>query len=118
MKKTIVFSVFSTLFLAACTTTHPNTATVGDPIPVVPFKIKQMKALSYSYETSKVGCSEIEFLKKFVGKKVKTEDGLIQVDNIMDIHKNVSSSQMSVLGIKGDEQFECAFWGLAVEYEK
>jgi len=117
MKKAIFLSVFSALLLVACTTTHPNTPAVGEPIPVISLKIKQMKALSYSYETTTVGCSEIEFLKKFVGKRVKTEDGSIHVDNIMDIHKNVSSSQTSVLGIKGDEQFECAFWGLAVEYE-
>lgn len=117
MKKEIILS-FSALLLAACTTTHSNTPAVVDPIPVASLKIKQMKALSYSYKTTRVGCSEIEFLKKFVGKKVKTEDGAIQVDNIMEIHKNVSSSQTSVLGIKSDEQFECAFWGLAVEYEK
>lgn len=117
MKKTVVFSVFSALLLVACTTTQPNTPDVGNPIPVVPFKIKQIKALSYSYKATKVGCSEIEFLKTFVGKKVKTDKGFILVDNIMDIHKNVSSSHMSV-GISGDEQFECAFWGVAVEYEK
>ena len=118
MKRTILLSAFSALFLAACSTTHPNTPAVGEPIPVVSLKIKQMKSLSYSYKTETVGCSEIEFLKKFVGKNVKTEDGSIRVDNIMDIHKNVSSSQMSVLGIKENEQYECSFWGLAVEYEK
>ena len=120
MKRAILFSALSALLLIACTTTHPNTPSGGEAIPVVSLKIKQMKSLSYTYKTGNVGCSEIEFLKNFVGKKVKTEDGVIQVDNIMDIHKSESSSQMSVpvLGIKGDEMFECSFWGLGVEYEK
>ena len=89
MKKIIVFSVFSALLLVACTWTQPNIPDVGNPIPVVPFKIKQIKALSYSYRATNVGCSEIEFLKTFVGKKVKTDKGFILLENIMDIHMNV-----------------------------
>ena len=116
MKKVILLLI-SVFLLAACTTTHPNTPAVGEPIPVVSLKIKQMKSLSYSYKSAKVGCSEIEFLKKFVGKKVKTDNGTLNVDNIMDIHMDVSSAQQWFLAIKADEEFECSFWGLAVEYE-
>jgi hypothetical protein len=103
------------LLLASCANHyHPNTAAVGSPIPVENLKIKRMAPISYSYESTNVGCSEIEFLKKYVGKKIKLEDGtVLRIDNIMELHKDVHSQSMQV-----NEKFSCSFWGLAVEYEK
>ena len=115
-------------FLASCASIKPNSPASGPTIPITPLKIKKMTPVTYQYESANIGCSEIGFLNKFVGKMIKLGDGsVIYVDNILDIHTEKYSSQRFFdVGLFGmlpsfaltDEKYNCNFWGLAVEYEK
>lgn len=116
MKKCFIFALVA-LLSVACSVTKPNEPQGGGSIPVSTLKIRETAGVAYSYKSENIGCSEVEFLKTFVGKRVKTEKGTMRVDNILEIHRNVSSSQSSILFIDGDKHFDCSFFGLAVEYE-
>lgn len=112
----IAVALLTALFLASCASYTPSMPASGPIIPINAMKIKKMTSVSYEYESANIGCSEIEFLKKFVGKKIRLDDGnVVFVDNILDIHTNV----YSVKKMRGaDNNYHCGFWGLAVEYEK
>lgn len=109
----------ATLMFAACTVVTPNKAGSGSYINTEPMKIKKISPVMYGYKAEKEGCSEIEFLKTFVGKLKNMDDGsVMHIDNIMDIHTKVVSMHLSILGLSTDELYECSFWGNAVEYVK
>ena len=130
MKKITLIAValLMALFFASCATVKPNSPAAGPTIPITPMKVKKMTPVTYQYESANIGCSEIGFLNKFVGKKIKLEDGSVMfVDNILDIQTEKYSSQrffdIGLLGLLPsfaltDEKYNCNFWGLAVEYEK
>ncbi len=109
----IATTLLVALFFVSCANYTPYTPSVpatGPNIPINAMKIKKMTSVSYEYKSSKIGCSEVEFLKTFVGKKVRLDDeSFVFVDNILEIHTNVYSI---------NNNYHCGFWGLAVEYEK
>lgn len=122
MRKIKLIIAAMALLLASCAVTTPNKPASGEAIPLAPMHIKKMAPVAYEYKAANIGCTEIEFLKKFVGKKIKLEDGsVLHVDNILDIHTDQHSSQRWFdIWIKfsvTNENFICSFWGLAVEYE-
>lgn len=111
--------IASALFLIGCTVTTPNHPSTSSTLTQEPLKIKKMSPVSYKYQSEGVGCSEIELLQQFVGKQKKAEDGsLMRIDNILEIHSNVSSKHQSFLGLSTTDVYDCTLWGLAVEYEK
>ena len=119
MKYLTVILIMASLMLVACSSTTPNTSAEGfEPIPTKALKIKQMVPVTYEYTAFEDGCSEIEFLKKYVGKSQRTDDGKMQVDNIMDIHRNVTATQKKFFYFSGAKEYICSFWGIAVEYAK
>lgn len=117
--KLVAASLLSAMLFAGCTVTNPN---IPIPMPTSvgaePLKIKRMAPVSYEYEVVENGCSEIEFLKKFVGKSLKTDEGLMRIDNVTDIRKNVYDKSAGIFMLKGDRRYKCMFWGLALEYAK
>ena len=118
MKKLVLLSVMAAAF-CACSYTTPNIPSKNyEPIPTENLKIKQMFPVSYEYSTIDEGCSEIELLKKFVGKNQKTEEGRIHIDNILDIHVSVVENSKSFLGLSAGNKYKCSLWGMAVEYVK
>lgn len=118
MKKLIMISAVAVAF-CACSHTTPNIPAGNyEPVPTETLKIKQMIPVSYEYNIAEEGCSEIEFLKKFVGKNQKTDEGRIHIDNILDIHVNVIEEHKSFMGLSSAREYKCSMWGLAVEYGK
>jgi hypothetical protein len=109
------------LALTACTTTIPSPAITSgsSAIRLEEKKIKNMTPISYQYKSESVGCTEIKFLEKFVGKQVKADDGsIVRVDNIHDIHSHEVASTTQFWVFVAETQYDCSFWGYAVEYEK
>lgn len=116
-----IFALAIMLFFTACTIKIPNQAssTGGYVVAELKTDIKIVKTaeLSYDYEVDNIGCSEVEFIDKYVGKKIRTKDGSqIRVDNILNIHKHAYSERTTFLFFFSKEHFYCRFRGLAVEY--
>ena len=110
--KYLILSV--ALALVACATVDPNSPSGGASIPIDNLKIKKLAPVSYKYESVNIGCSEIEFLKKYTGKIMKLEDGSsIFIENIFEIHIEKYYKKVG-----SNKNYTCSFWGLAAEYAK
>lgn len=124
MKHIIALLFVVGLVFTGCSTVQPNKLGMAytpatQSVPTEPLKIKKMTPISYEYDVNWQGCSEIKFLKKFVGKVTKSDSGeKIRVDNIIDIHAHSYSIQKGFSIFRGANKFKCSFWGYAVEYEK
>ncbi len=120
MKK-ILFLAVTALFFAGCTIVNPmqGGSSKFNELPTENFKIKNSEPITYEYKAGPEGCSEVEFLKKFVGKAKKKADGsTIRVDYIMNLHMNVAKYGKKILFFNTGDSYFCSFWGMAVEYEK
>lgn len=118
MKTFAMISAFAALLAMGCTTTTPNVSVGGSAIPLEPLKIKNMSPVTYEYKSVNEGCSEVDFLKQFVGNSMRIKGGIMQIDNVVDIRMKVVDSQTSFAVFKGDKEYACSFWGIAVEYVK
>ncbi|MCQ2125408.1 MAG: hypothetical protein MJZ25_14615 [Fibrobacter sp.] len=119
MKKSIIaLMLLAACLFSGCTVVKPNYAFPNQSVLTEPMKVKKMTPVSYEYDIAHYGCSEIKFLKKFVGKVTTNDQGeKIRVDNIVDIHVNQYSRQKNFFYFTGAPKYKCSFWGYAVEYE-
>ena len=105
--------------LGACTVTGPKGIEYHQvPVDSDAFKIKHKAIVTWQTQSTD-NCSEVHFLTKFTGKIRQDKSGEeMHIDNILDIHVSWTESKRSFMGMEKTTQYDCEYWGIAVEYVK
>lgn len=101
--------------LSGCSVTNVDKNSLKEPngnIKVNELAIQGVVPVNYTYNTTDLECSEVEFLKSTTGRKING----IRVDNIYEIHWNHVENHTKVFGISSPKQYSCNFWGLGIQY--